>query len=204
MEDSLNASRLLSCVNNELKPHRDSVQDKCGPEVTELLFKHLTLMAEYEDQLQTCGGNPKDKRMIDMTLRLQDSVRTISRLPKKYPGIVENLMGLALQLDMPLMSKRFVHTMEGLKQLTRQRLMTTVEEDSSRSAAPPVAPPSGAPGVPSPAALPPVLPACLPVCLPLLFGAAALGVRVRARRGLGAPCCGHGHGHALRFCAFRA
>lgn len=137
LDDTLNAGRLLSCVNQNLAPHRDSVQDRCGPEVTELLFNHLGLMAEYEDQLQACGGNSKDKQMIDkqmidMTLRLQDSVRTISRLPRKYPGIVDHLIGLAVQLDMPRVITRCVQTLEGLKQLTRQRLMTTVEEDSSR------------------------------------------------------------------------
>eukprot|EP01052_Picozoa_sp_SAG31_P013375 SAG31_NODE_802_length_12008_cov_18.741036_14_plen_156_part_00 len=132
LEDSLDASRLLSCVNQDLKPHRDSVQDVCGPLAAEMLFEHIDIICEYEEKLQSCGGNPKDKRMIDMTLRLQDSVRTISRLPKKNPGIVENLLGLTLQLDIPVVVTRFVNTLEGLKQLTRQRLMTTVEEDSSR------------------------------------------------------------------------
>lgn len=133
LEDSLAGARFISVVTRDLRSRKDDVLDLCGPEATEQIFEHLDLMSEYNDQLETCGGNPKDKQMIDMTLRLQDSVRSLSRSPRALPGIVDKLVGMAMDTAMPMMATRFVETLEGLKQLQRQKMLTTVEEDSSRS-----------------------------------------------------------------------
>jgi hypothetical protein len=129
LEETLDAARLASCATPVLQQH---VSDHVGPEVTAVLAKHVGLLAEYEDCLRNCGDNPRSKDMLDITLRVQDSVRTLSRLPGKFPNLVDKLMVLAMNNEVERMIVRCEHTFAGLKQLTFQRLITTVEEENSR------------------------------------------------------------------------
>ena len=98
-------------------------------------MQHVDLQQQYEDELDECGGNAnmKSKDMVDITRRFQYSVRTLSRLPRRSPGVVEKLLGIADDTSMSRCVVRFEHTAEGLKRLTYQQLTTTVEENSSRS-----------------------------------------------------------------------
>lgn len=132
LDETLNATRLISCVTSELRSRRSDVADLVGPEVTETLLQHVDLLADYEANLERCGGEPKSNDMVDVTLRLQDSVRTLSRLPGQYPGLVDKLMVMAMDTDMQRVVARGVHTLEGLKHITFQKLITTVEEENSR------------------------------------------------------------------------
>lgn len=132
LDETLNATRLISCVTSDLRSRRSDVADLVGPEVTETLLQHVDLLADYEANLERCGGEPKSNDMVDVTLRLQDSVRTLSRLPGQYPGLVDKLMVMAMDTDMQRVVARGVHTLEGLKHITFQKLITTVEEENSR------------------------------------------------------------------------
>ena len=132
LDETLNATRLISCVTSDLRSRRSDVADLVGPEVTETLLQHVDLLADYEANLERCGGEPKSNDMVDVTLRLQDSVRTLSRLPGQYPGLVDKLMVMAMDTDMHRVVARGVHTLEGLKHITFQKLITTVEEENSR------------------------------------------------------------------------
>lgn len=132
LEETLDATRFVSCITPELRNVRDDVADLVGPEVTVLLMDHILLVEEYNDSLNQCGGNSRSKDMLDVTLQVQDSVRTLSRLPAKYPGLVDKLMVLVMDKGLPHMIDRCVLTFEGLQHLTYQKLITTVEEENSR------------------------------------------------------------------------
>jgi hypothetical protein len=132
LDETLNATRLMSCVTSDLRSRATDVADLVGPEVTETLLQHVDLLEDYEANLERCGGEPKSNDMVDVTLRLQDSVRTLSRLPGQYPGLVDKLMVMAMDTDMQRVVARGVHTLEGLKHITFQKLITTVEEENSR------------------------------------------------------------------------
>ena len=132
LDETLNATRLISCVTPDLRSRSANITDVAGPEVTDLLLAHVDLLEEYEGALAKCGGEPKSNDMVDVTLRLQDSVRTLSRLPGRYPGLVDKLMVMAMDTDMQRVVTRGVHTLEGLKHITFQKLITSVEEENSR------------------------------------------------------------------------
>lgn len=132
LDETLNATRLMSCVTPDLRSRRSHVADLVGPEVTDTLLQHVELLADYNAQLGRCGGEPKSNDMVDVTLRLQDSVRTLSRLPGQHPGLVDKLMVMAMDTDMQRFVARGVHTLEGLKHITFQKLITTVEQENSR------------------------------------------------------------------------
>eukprot|EP01045_Picozoa_sp_COSAG04_P017808 COSAG04_NODE_1602_length_6190_cov_2.412576_2_plen_271_part_00 len=132
LDETLNATRLISCVTPDLRSRSANITDVAGPEVTDLLLAHVDLLEEYEAALAKCGGEPKSNDMVDVTLRLQDSVRTLSRLPGRYPGLVDKLMVMAMDTDMQRVVTRGVHTLEGLKHITFQKLITSVEEENSR------------------------------------------------------------------------
>ncbi len=132
LDETLNATRLISCVTPDLRSRSANITDMVGPEVTDLLLAHVDLLEEYEGALAKCGGEPKSNDMVDVTLRLQDSVRTLSRLPGRYPGLVDKLMVMAMDTDMQRVVTRGVHTLEGLKHITFQKLITSVEEENSR------------------------------------------------------------------------
>jgi DNA repair exonuclease SbcCD ATPase subunit len=132
LEETTEATRLVSCITPAMRSFREDVADLVGQDVTALLMGHIDLLEDYNDSLNQCGGNARSKEMLDITLRVQDSVRTLSRLPSKYPLLVDKLMVLAMDQGLPQMIERCVHTFEGLKHLTFQKLITTVEEENSR------------------------------------------------------------------------
>ena len=134
---------MISCVTPDLRTRATDVADLVGPEVTEMLLQHVELLEDYETSLERCGGEPKSHELVDVTLRLQDSVRTLSRLPGQFPGLVDKLMVMSMDTDMQRVVARGVHTFEGLKLITFQKLVTTVEEENSRCARLPV---RGCPG----------------------------------------------------------
>ena len=127
-------------MTSDLRNRVTDVADLVGPEVTEMLLQHVELLEGYETSLERCGGEPKSNDMVDVTLRLQDSVRTLSRLPGQFPGLVDKLMVMSMDTDMQRVVARGVHTFEGLKHITFHKLITTVEEENSRCAPAPARP----------------------------------------------------------------
>ena len=59
LDETLNATRLISCVTPDLRSRSANITDMVGPEVTDLLLAHVDLLEEYEGALAKCGGEPK-------------------------------------------------------------------------------------------------------------------------------------------------
>ena len=80
--------------------------------------------------MNSVGHNYSRPVISPVTTRCGHSA--LSRLPGRYPGLVDKLMVMAMDTDMQRVVTRGVHTLEGLKHITFQKLITSVEEENSR------------------------------------------------------------------------